>query len=476
MHPGTLLKSLIAASAVVASAVLAAPRVGPADVDAALLRAKIAPESLVAIVQEVGATQPRLAWQPDQGANPASLMKLLTTYAALDLLGPAWTWTTPVWLQGRVAGGVLYGDLVIKGTGDPKLVLERLWLLLRRVQQQGVREIRGDIVLDRSAFAVPEQNPADFDGEPLRPYNARPDALLLNFRSVLVTVTPDVQRGSARVAMDPPLAGVQVDAALPLASIPCDDWRASMKADFSDPARIRFEGAFPTACGERTWAIAYPEPRSYNERLLSALWAEMGGTLRGQVRDGAAPPTAPSFEVASPPLAEVIRDINKFSNNVMAQQLFLTLGLQRLGAGSPENARLALRQWLGDRFGAAAADTAVDNGSGLSRDGRVTARLLVQILEAAWASPVMPELMSSLPVTGVDGTLRRARSNLGRAHLKTGSLRDVVGIAGYVLANSGRRYVVVAIVNHPNASAARPALEALVRWTADDAESRSPGR
>ena len=124
------------------------------------MRAGLPREAVVAIVQEVGSARPRLAWQPDQPVNPASLMKLLTTFAALELLGPAWTWTTPVWLQGTLRDGVLDGNLVIKGSGDPKLVLERMWLLLRRVQQLGVREIRGDIVLDRSAFVVPERAPA----------------------------------------------------------------------------------------------------------------------------------------------------------------------------------------------------------------------------------------------------------------------------------------------------------------------------
>ncbi|HEX7438906.1 MAG TPA: D-alanyl-D-alanine carboxypeptidase, partial [Caldimonas sp.] len=304
--------------AVVASAARAAPHVGAAEVDAALLRAKVPAEAVVALVQEVGARRPRLAWQPDQAANPASLMKLVTTYAALDLLGPAWTWTTPVWLQGGVANGVLQGDLVIKGSGDPKLVLERLWLLLRRVQQQGVREIRGDIVLDRSAFAAPEQSPADFDGEPLRPYNARPDALLLNYRSIVLTFTPDAARGTTQVSADPPLAGVRVDPGLALGAGPCEDWRAALKADFADAARIRFGGAFPAACGEKVWAVAYVDPISYNERVLAGMWQDMGGRLDGGVRDGVAPATAPSFEIVSPPLPEVVRDINKFSNNVMA--------------------------------------------------------------------------------------------------------------------------------------------------------------
>jgi D-alanyl-D-alanine carboxypeptidase/D-alanyl-D-alanine-endopeptidase (penicillin-binding protein 4) len=369
---------------------------------------------------------------------------------------------------------VLAGNLVVKGNGDPKLVLERMWLLMRRVQQAGVREIRGDIVLDRSAFAPGESNPADFDGEPLRPYNAGADALLLNYRAVLLTFTPEPGRGVATIAVDPPLAGVRVDATVPLTSGPCDDWRGALKAELADPARMRLAGAFPVSCGEKVWPIAYADPRSYNERALAGLWAELGGKLGGVVRDGAAPATTPSFELRSPALADVIRDINKLSNNVMAQQLFLTLGATQRGAGTPEAAREIVGQWLRSRVGAAAGAAVITNGSGLTRDARLSAGLLGRLLQAAWSSAVMPELMSSLPVAGVDGTLRRSRGAPGRAHLKTGSLRDVVGVAGYVLADSGRRYSVVAIVNHPNANAARPALDALVEWAASDAPALAP--
>ena len=452
----------------IAATAAGAPGVGSAEVDAALARARVPAEAFSALVQEVGGGRTRLAWRRDQPANPASLMKLVTTYAALDLLGPAWTWSTPVWLLGPVRGGVLEGDLAIKGSGDPKLVLERIWLLLRRLQQQGVREIRGDIVLDRTAFAAPEQGPADFDGEPLRPYNARPDALLLNYRSVLLTFTPDPASGRASVAAEPPLAGVRIDATVALQSGPCEDWQGGLKADFTDSGQIRFEGAYALSCGAKPWAIAYADPRTYNERALAGLWAEMGGRLGGRVRDGAAPSTLPSFEVVSPMLSEVVRDINKFSNNVMAEQLFLTLGLARRGLGTPETARSVMASWLSDRLGASAAGAVIDNGSGLSRQTRVSAQLLAELLQAAWAGPVMPELMASLPVAGIDGTLRRVRGLAGRAHLKTGSLRDVVGIAGYVLGRSGRRYVVVGIVNHANANAARPALESLVLWAVDD--------
>ncbi|MDO9316022.1 MAG: D-alanyl-D-alanine carboxypeptidase/D-alanyl-D-alanine-endopeptidase [Burkholderiaceae bacterium] len=448
----------------------------PADVAAALDRARVPRDALSVVVQEVGRNgAPRLSWQAQAAVNPASLMKLLTTYAALDLLGPAWTWTTPVWLQGALpsgGNGVFEGDVVIKGSGDPKLVIERAWLLLRRLQQLGVRDIHGDIVLDRSAFEVPEQNPAEFDGEPLRPYNVRADALLLNYKSVSFTFTPDPAHGVAVISTEPALAGVRADTRVPLAAgvgaTQCTDWRGALQADFSDPQRLRFKGLYSPACGEKLWPVAYADPTGYNEKLLSGLWAEMGGRLSGSVRDGTAPTTPPTFELTSPALAEVIRDINKFSNNVMAQQLFLTLALTQRGLGTPDGAREVLRGWLASRYGDSGRAAVIDNGSGLSRETRVSAQLLARLLQDAAASPQMSELMASLPVSGVDGTLRRAKALPGRAHLKTGSLRDVTAVAGYLLAPSGRRYVLVGIVNHANAGAARPALEALIQWTAND--------
>jgi D-alanyl-D-alanine carboxypeptidase/D-alanyl-D-alanine-endopeptidase (penicillin-binding protein 4) len=439
----------------------------PASVDRELARAKVPSEAFSVIVQEAGSGRSRLSWRADAPINPASLTKLLTTYAALDLLGPAWTWQTPVWLDGVVKDDVLEGNLVIKGSGDPKLVPERLWQMLRRVQQLGVREIRGDIVLDRSAFSVPERSPAEFDGEPLRPYNVRPDALLLAYRSVVIGFTPDAARGVALVSVDPPLAGVAVDTSVPLSDRACNDWRAELKADFADAVRLRLAGSYPLACGEKSWPVAYADPRRFDERLLAGLWREMGGQLSGSVREGRAPATPPSFTTTSPALAEVVREINKFSNNVMAQQLFLTLALTQTGTGTPEAARTLLQQWLAERLGRNADGALIDNGSGLSRQTRLSAAQLALLLQLAWSGPVMPELVASLPVTGTDGTLLRSMAPPGRAHLKTGSLRDVAGVAGFVLSQSGRRYVVVAIINHPNANAARAAIDALVQWVVD---------
>lgn len=473
LMPHALIRLIAAMVAVAATTTLAAPLPPnslPPEVEAQLARAKVPREALAAIVVEATPgvnTTPLLTLRANAAVNPASVMKLVTTYAALELLGPAYTWATPVFIDGTIEAGVLKGNLVIQGRGDPKLVVERLWLLLRRVQGLGIQTITGDILLDRSAFAPSAQHPADFDGEPLRPYNATPDALLVNFKSVVMTFTPNLSAGLASVSVEPPLANLQRPASVPLLpGADCGDYRAALKADFSDPFRLSFKGGLPASCGEKVWAVAYADPASYAERAVLGMWQELGGKLGGRVRDGRAPTgLRPTFEVTSPPLADVITDINKFSNNVMAQQLFLTLGLQATGTASVEASREVVRSWWRERFGDADVPT-LDNGSGLSRQERITPQGLARMLQTAFASGAMPELMSSLPIAGVDGTLRRQKSRVsqGWAHLKTGTLRDSTALAGFVHTPSGRRLVVVAIVNHPNAPAARPALDALVDW------------
>jgi D-alanyl-D-alanine carboxypeptidase/D-alanyl-D-alanine-endopeptidase (penicillin-binding protein 4) len=342
--------------------------------------------------------------------------------------------------------------------------VERLWLLMRRLQGLGIQKIQGDIVLDRSAFDVPARDASSFDGEPLRPYNASPDALLLNFKSLLIQFVPDRAAGVARVQVEPPLAGVQIPSTVPLSAGDCTDYRSALRADWSDPQRVRFAGSYPTVCGEKLWPIAYAAPQQFASRAIAGMWAHLGGMLTGQVREGTVPAQLqPMFSSESPALSEVIRDINKYSNNVMAQHTFLTLSQTSKGVGSLAASREVMQRWWHDRVG---GDMPVfDNGSGLSREERISAQGLARLLQVAWASPYMSELMSSLPITGIDGTLKRSKAQ-AVAHLKTGSLRDVAGIAGYVDTASGKRLILVAVLNHPNANAARPALDAMMEWVA----------
>ena len=396
--------------------------------------------------------------------NPASTMKLVTTYAALHLLGPAFTFRTEVLADGPLAGDVLRGDLYVRGGGDPHLVVEDLWLLVHRLRDYGIRDIRGDVVLDRSFFDPLPHDPGQFDGEEGRAYNVGPDALLLNFKSIAVTFVPDPAARVARVIVVPEVAGLKYPRMVPGAEGGCGDWRGRLRADISDPMDIRIAGAYPLACGERAIYLGALDHTNYFAAVFRAMWQRQGGAWSGTVRDGLVPAHARLIATQqSQPLAMLIRDINKFSNNVMTQQLFLTMGAAQGERGNPARGASAVRGLLAAR-GIQAPELVLENGCGLSRVERVSAATLADVLLDAWKSQWMSELMASLPVSGVDGTMQRRNVVAGAAHMKTGMLEDTRAVAGYVLAASGRRYVVVGIINHPNAGRGTGAHDALIDW------------
>jgi D-alanyl-D-alanine carboxypeptidase/D-alanyl-D-alanine-endopeptidase (penicillin-binding protein 4) len=443
----------------------------PMPVANALAKAGI-PEAAAAVyVHEIGAAEPLVAANAERALNPASAMKLVTTYAGLDLLGPAYAWSTEAYGTVAPAQEVLHGDLILKGYGDPKLTLENFWLLLRNLRARGVREIRGDLVLDRSHFSAADFDPARFDDQPTRPYNTGPDALLVNFKAVTVHFVPEPETRSVRLVIEPPLAQVQVINNLTLTDGSCGDWLGRMKLEAhgnAQMARLAFGGTYARDCGERARSFSVLGHREYVGALFTHLWRELGGVFNGAVRDGALPPGARLLASArSPALAEVVRDINKFSNNVMARQLHLTLGAA--GGGAPatqEKANNVIKQWLTMR-GLHFPELVIENGSGLSRIERISAKHLGQLLVHAFHSAAMPELIASLPLAAVDGTMRKRLHGAeiaGQAHIKTGSLSGVRSIAGYVLDRQGRRIAVVFIVNHANAHNAQPVQDALLRW------------
>jgi D-alanyl-D-alanine carboxypeptidase/D-alanyl-D-alanine-endopeptidase (penicillin-binding protein 4) len=445
----------------------------PKAVASALARSGIPESAVGVVVQDLdGGNEPAVALNADSSMNPASTMKLLTTYAALELLGPSFTWRTDMVTQAAQRGDVLEGDLVIRGSGDPRLTQEAFWLMLRTLRARGIREIRGDLVLDRSAFAIDARDASVFDNEPSRPYNTPPDALLVNFRAIMVRLLPDPLRAAVTVSLDPPLPQVTLGVSIkPDPALDCGNPMAKLGVDVqgsANAAKVTVGGSFPVACGERLLPISVLSHREYVSGLFQQLWRELGGTITGQVRDGSAgerPRVLASH--TSPALSEIVRDVNKWSNNVMAQQVYLAIGAQVQGGPATwAKSSQAVGDWArGKRL--SLPSLVIENGSGLSRIERMTPRGLSDLLAAAFRSPVMPELMASLPLVASDGTMRRRLANsgvAGQAHIKTGSLNDVRAIAGYVLDARGRRSVVVMIVNHPKALAAQPAFDALLGW------------
>ncbi len=464
----------------------------PPEVLKALKNAQIPAANVAVVVQPVDTSTPLVAHRATTAMNPASVMKLVTTYAALDLLGPAYTWKTTVWADAASVDGVLNGNLYLKGSGDPRFAIEHLWALLRQARTRGVQHIAGDIVLDRSAFNVPTLDPGAFDDKPMRPYNVGPNGLLINFQALRFSLQPG--NGQPKVIMETPSEGLRVDNRLRPGDGQCgSDWKDRIETRLIPEAggqRLEFTGTYSPLCGERTLNLAALPADGQAGGLIRALWKELGGTLAGQVRGGNVPAGALLLtQTDSAPLADIVRDINKYSNNVMARQVFLTLGNDAppardtapgrpgdikeapLGGSAPttaERARQRVTDWLAGR-GLRFPELVLDNGSGLSRSERISAGSLNQLLQDAWLNPVMPEFVSSMPIVGIDGTMKKrlnGSSATGRAHIKTGTLDGVKTAAGYALDAQGRRYAVVFLINHPRSALGSAAIDALLVWVA----------
>ena len=444
----------------------------PESLSAALLQTGIPDSEVGVYVHDLTVDREVLSFGADRPLNPASAMKLLTTFAALELLGPAHTWKTEAWLDGTLEGDRLNGNLILKGYGDPKLNLENFWLFLRDLRNRGVREIAGDLLLDRSFFAIDSYDPAAFDNEPSRPYNVGADALLINYKTFRLQFLPDDITKTVGIFSEPALPQTLVVNNLRLGSASCDTW-PEKPAIYQNT--LTFSGVFPSGCGEKSRYFSLLSANEYAQTLFRQLWEQVGGSWSGVARDAELPAAAKLFSTwESPPLSELIRDVNKFSINVMARQIFLTLGARRNPPASLEKSRRAVREWLEMR-GLSFPELVVDNGAGLSRADRITSRHLAQLLMAAYRGPLMPEFIASLALTGIDGTMKKRFGNspiAGLSHMKTGYIEGVRAMAGYALDAHGHMLAVVLIINHPGARDAQSVQDALLEWIHADQSVR----
>ncbi|WP_459205155.1 D-alanyl-D-alanine carboxypeptidase/D-alanyl-D-alanine endopeptidase [Pseudomonas sp. MLB6B] len=390
----------------------------------------------------------------DVSVNPASTMKLVTTYAALELLGPTYQWKTEFYTDGTLSNGVLNGNLYLKGGGDPKLNMEKLWLLMRDLRANGVRTITGDLVLDRSHFVQPNLPAFDDDGGDVnKPFLVKPDSLLVNLKALRFVARND--GGKVTVAVEPPIASIRIDNQVKaVASKQCSGDVRYNPVSGPDGMSVVVSGQLGDGCNSQTYLSLLDHP-TYAAGAVRAIWNELGGSIQGRDRVETVPKNARLLARAfSPDLAEVIRDINKYSNNTMAQQLFLSIGARFRTDADGDDARAAqrvIRQWMAKK-GITSPHLVMENGSGLSRAERVSTREMAMLLQAAWKSPYAAEFMSSMPLVGMDGTMRKRLKTTalrGEGHIKTGTLNTVRAIAGFTRDSNGKTWAVSAILNDP---------------------------
>jgi D-alanyl-D-alanine carboxypeptidase/D-alanyl-D-alanine-endopeptidase (penicillin-binding protein 4) len=421
------------------------------------------------VVAEHGAQRPM---------QPASTLKLLTSLVALETLGPAFQGRSALLAAGEIRGGVLRGDLVLRGEADVDLDAAALERMLQVARLRGVREVRGDVLLDRTHFSPPRTDLGlpSFDETPEFRYNFIPDALSLNMSLVHLDMASDTR--AVRVAMSPALDGVGVAASFTLVDRECDDWEDGwIIPEVVQQARgrllIRLRGEFPRDCVAST-DVHVLERDLFSERLIRATWKRLGGTLRGRVREGAGPADAQVIaRHRSRPLSELLADIDKHSDNPVARVVYLAIGAASAAAGdlpTSRRAELAVRAWLAAK-GIDDDGLVLENGSGLSRRERIKPAQLAAVVRAGLASEWAPEFLASLPIAAVDGGLQsrlRGGAAARRARLKTGTLRNASALAGVVKDTRGESYILVAMVNDDAAAkgVARPVLDALVEWVA----------
>ncbi|WP_020561260.1 D-alanyl-D-alanine carboxypeptidase/D-alanyl-D-alanine endopeptidase [Thiofilum flexile] len=440
----------------------------PEKVVALLQKYKIPASELSILIQEVSASKPLVEYEIDTPRNPASTMKLLTTWTALKVLGPSWRWKTEVWTRGTITNGVLYGDLVLKGYGDPYLIYENFWQLMFDLRAKGLKDIQGNLIIDNSYFDVPEQASQQFDKTPERVYNALPSALMFNFQATRFLLSPNTLTNKVDITTFPEAAVLKIDNQLSLHEGRCSEDNYNPVFVRQSTGTMLIRGGYATECGQQFIMRLMTTPTNHVAQAFRQFWQQLGGTLSGGDQSGTLQASDQLFYTYySPPLIDQIRAINKWSNNVMTRQLLLTLGAKGIGVpGTTVNGSEVVKVYL-NSVGINTQGLVIENGAGLSRDERVTARQMGQMLNLIWHDAYMPEFISSLPLLGEDGTLLkrfRHQALRGQAHLKTGTLNDVTALSGFLLTQSGKQLIIVIQHHGRHVSAGRAVQDALLEW------------
>ena len=489
--------------AVLTSSLLSAPlQAQPLSPLDAFKRAGIALSDVSLYAIAIDQIQPKIAHNSEALFALASTTKIATSLAALDILGPAFRWRTQAFTNGVVANGTLTGDLLIVGGGDPLLSSERLVAWFTQLQKRGVRDIVGNIVLNRQRFLLETKDHANTPVPDWRnPHHALPDAFIVDEGVVKLTINSSSNSNSnsgqsaeaKQVALTPAIEGIELaDQTQTLAR--CSAIKKPLTADFdliAEQRKLVLTGEWAKDCAPMSVEALPLSHAEVSAAAVLAAWKKAGGTLSGSVLEAAPLPKPnklskqqaklaartrarkPFAVLESAQLFDAIKQVNKWSNNVVARNLMMSLSpnFPREPATLPK-AQLAVKDWLQTK-GFSSDDITIENGSGLSRTERGKSRALATLLRDAWYSRVDKDFKASLSVAGVDGTMgsRLKRSGAaGKALIKTGTLSDTRAVAGYVTTKTNQVYAIAAIVNNANASRAVAALDHFIDWVYENGQ------
>ncbi len=478
----------------------------PVGVKKALQSSKIPESALGFHIISIGKLHPQPnqhSWNAQSPMNPASTMKLLTTVAALDILGPQYRWKTNFYTNGLIEQGVLNGNLIIQGFGDPKLVPEQLSVIAQNLRQSGLQEVQGNLVLDRSVYASSIRQTAPLDGESSRTYNVVPDPLLYAFQTLSFKISNNNKQFD--ITYTPHLAGLRIVNQIKATNGKCGDWAKTLKIEIrkinEEAWNAVFVGKLSINCPDIVWNSVSIDSNNFLKQGLLSSFEDSGIAWKThpQVIESEVPSNAKLF-LSHPgtSLTDAIKDINKYSNNVMARQVLLTIGLEKGSrpTSTTDSIRI-VKDWL-RKSKLNFPELVIENGSGLSNIERISAQSMTSLLNYAVNTKNNELFINSLPIAGVDGTMKnRLVDRLKKlwstntreamftpdislpntlqktgAYMKTGTLQTVRSVSGYVVSKTGKVYAVSVMVNDQNAGLGGTAVnDALLQWVLDDCTS-----
>ncbi len=442
----------------------------PKALQTAIAESKIPLDEISLWVAPVNSGNAVVEWQAQRPRTPASTMKVITTGAGLALLGAQYRWQTRFYLDGELGGdGVLHGNLIIKGEGNPYLVQEDMAAMVAELRRRGLSRIEGKIILDSSYFLSSREHPAAFDGHGLEPYNAIPHALSINFRTIDLFFKPEKSR--VNVGVELPLARTRIDNSMRLNSAKrCrgKGFAPRIEVDYAQDI-ITVSGQMSKKCPQKRLTKVLTGAGDLFFSHFKKAWIKAGGRLSGSWVYGTVPDSSALFYVFySQPLSEQIAAMNKKSNNLMTRQLFLTIGAEiTQPPATLQKSRAVIMNFLNEK-GINTGKLFIDNGSGLSRTSRISAEQLGRFLLYVYRDKrIRDDFMRSLSIAGVDGTLRKRMKNTplaGNARGKTGTLKRAKSLAGYLTAEDGNVYVYVMLFEGKRARSGRALMDGILLW------------
>jgi D-alanyl-D-alanine carboxypeptidase/D-alanyl-D-alanine-endopeptidase (penicillin-binding protein 4) len=415
-------------------------------------------DSFSIVVKNLTAPEKKaIIYNGSKNFNPASLTKIITSFIALDKLGPNYKWKSDFYYTGQLKDDTIQGDLIFVGRGDASFSIDNLEFLIREIQKKGIKKIEGNLILDKSYFGkIPSI--IDFDADPMRAYNVLPNAISIQSNTINFKFTP--LDNNVKIDVKPELNYLKIKNNLRLSNKNCVSWKQSLDYQKSNDLlddTIIFQGFLSKKCSNKEIDLSVTDNSRYFYEVFKYLWTQNGGSFKGGywVNDKQKLDGKILASHLSKPLGVLIRDMNKYSLNLMSRNLMLTVMKVDLKRQVTEDdVNLFVLNWLSNQD-ISTNNIFVENGAGLSRKTSINADSLLEIMEKIYEHPYMPEMLASFSILNEDGTLEtkmpfsKAKKN---GHFKTGSLKNVSAIAGYLVDKGKNKKIVIFLMNDKEAN------------------------